>query len=237
MGKFKIITMIGSMKFYDTMLSEEIILTDKGYIVLHPCKSGYKNIPNKIKDQYDEEIREKIDMANIVYVINKDKYIGKSTLSEIEYAESKNKPIVYYTNKFNILKDPLDSVIKNALRNSFIPPTVTLIGSKRFKNLFNKASKILSLYGFIVHSPAIFQFENYEVDGFSVVQHEVLDKLHKFKMDFSDDILLIDGDVGESSYVGEDTNKELDILNNNRTYVYQMTDNGLEKIIRKYFES
>lgn len=237
MKKFKTVTMIGSMKFYDTMLAEEIRLTDNGYIVMHPCKSGYKHIPDKLKDQYDNEIRKKIDMADIVYVIDKNKYIGKSTLNEIRYAESRNKLIVYYTNKFSVLKDPSDDVLNDALRNSFIPPTVTLIGSKRFKNLFDYANKILSSYGFIVQPPAIFQFENYEIDKFTSVQHLVLDKLHKFKMEFSDDVLLIDGDIGENSYIGEDTKKELDIiLDWHRVYVYQMTDNGLEKIIRKYFE-
>ena len=50
--KFKVVCMIGSMKFYDTMLQEETRLTDMGYIVLHPVKSGYIVIPEHIKKQY-----------------------------------------------------------------------------------------------------------------------------------------------------------------------------------------
>ena len=67
--KFKVVCMIGSMKFYDTMLQEETRLTDMGYIVLHPVKSEYIAIPEHIKKQYDDEIRVKIDMSDIIYVI------------------------------------------------------------------------------------------------------------------------------------------------------------------------
>ena len=86
--KFKVVCMIGSMKFYDTMLQEETRLTDMGYIVLHPVKSGYIVIPEHIKKQYDDEIRVKIDMSDIIYVIDVDGYIGKNTESEIEDRKS-----------------------------------------------------------------------------------------------------------------------------------------------------
>ena len=43
----------------------------------------------------------KIDMADAIYVINVDGYIGSSTRSEIEYAKQKGKKILY-------LEDPIN---------------------------------------------------------------------------------------------------------------------------------
>jgi len=37
----------------------------------------------------------KIDLADEVFVVNKDGYIGDSTRHEIEYAQSKGKPVRY----------------------------------------------------------------------------------------------------------------------------------------------
>ena len=41
----------------------------------------------------------RIDMSDAIYVINKDGYIGKATLEEIEYAKSNNKEILYLENQ------------------------------------------------------------------------------------------------------------------------------------------
>ena len=43
MNRFTNVCMIGSMKFYDTMLEEETRLTDLGYIVMHAVKSGHED--------------------------------------------------------------------------------------------------------------------------------------------------------------------------------------------------
>ena len=43
----------------------------------------------------DDMHKRKIDMASIIYVINKNGYIGKSTKSEIDYAIAHNKKVVY----------------------------------------------------------------------------------------------------------------------------------------------
>lgn len=47
------------------------------------------------KEILDELHKRKIDLADEVFVINKDGYIGESTRSEIEYAISHNKPVKY----------------------------------------------------------------------------------------------------------------------------------------------
>lgn len=46
----------------------------------------------------DEMHKQKIDMADEIYVINVGGYIGESTKSEIEYAKSKRKKISYLEN-------------------------------------------------------------------------------------------------------------------------------------------
>ncbi len=43
----------------------------------------------------DEMHKQKIDMSDEIYVINLNGYIGESTKSEIEYANSKGKNISY----------------------------------------------------------------------------------------------------------------------------------------------
>ena len=43
----------------------------------------------------DDMHKRKIDMADGIYVINSDGYIGTSTRSEIEYAKSQGKLITY----------------------------------------------------------------------------------------------------------------------------------------------
>ncbi len=48
-----------------------------------------------VADKMDALHRRKIDIADMVFVINKDGYIGKSTAAEIEYATKLGKPIKY----------------------------------------------------------------------------------------------------------------------------------------------
>jgi hypothetical protein len=43
----------------------------------------------------DEIHKRKIDLSDAIFVINKNGYIGNSTMSEIEYAKSKNKWVLY----------------------------------------------------------------------------------------------------------------------------------------------
>ena len=45
--------------------------------------------------------KRKIDMADYIYVINVDGYIGDSTRSEIEYAIEQGKEVIYLENENN----------------------------------------------------------------------------------------------------------------------------------------
>ena len=95
----KIITICGSLKFQKEMMAETQKLALQGYCVFTPTYQVLKNI-DITKEQLQlltEEHFKKIELSDIVFVINKNNYIGQGTKLEIEYAKSLNKKIIYYT--------------------------------------------------------------------------------------------------------------------------------------------
>ncbi len=49
----------------------------------------------KTKEMLDDMHKRKIDLADSIYVINVGGYVGESTRSEIDYAESHGKKVIY----------------------------------------------------------------------------------------------------------------------------------------------
>lgn len=95
-NKYKVITLCGSIKFKDEFIKVKEELTLAGNIVFTPNFFTKKiDVNTEFKSMLDEMHRQKIDMSDEIYVINLGKYIGESTKSEIEYAKSKGKDIVY----------------------------------------------------------------------------------------------------------------------------------------------
>ena len=80
-------------------MAEQKRLTLDGNIVISVGMfghSGDKEVWNDgIKEMLDDMHKRKIDMADEIFVINKNGYIGSSTKSEIEYAKKTNKKINY----------------------------------------------------------------------------------------------------------------------------------------------
>ena len=74
-------------------------MTLQGYIVISVGlfgHSGDQEVWNEgTKEMLDIMHKRKIDLAQAIYVINKDGYIGSSTRSEIEYAKAAGKEIYY----------------------------------------------------------------------------------------------------------------------------------------------
>lgn len=103
--KPKVICLCGSTRFTEIMLIKQWELTKQGCIVLSWCAlpDWYFKGRDKthigdqegVKESVDEIHLRKIDLADEVYVINKDGYIGESTRKEIDYAEKLGKPIKY----------------------------------------------------------------------------------------------------------------------------------------------
>ena len=80
---------------------------------------------------------------------------------------------------------------------------ITMIGSRKFIDVFREKYVRLSLIGDIVFIPAIFEIEN--VDELTKTEHEILDELHQEKMLMSDFVYVIN----PNGYIGKDTMKEL----------------------------
>lgn len=99
-GKYKVITLCGSTRFKNEFMEVQKELTLMGYIVISVGLFGHSGdiITEEQKVMLDDMHKRKIDMADEIFVINKDGYIGDSTKSEIEYAEKNKKPIRYLCN-------------------------------------------------------------------------------------------------------------------------------------------
>ncbi|WP_280264675.1 hypothetical protein [Nocardia wallacei] len=88
------ITLCGSMRFFDRMLAVAAAETAAGRIVLAPfCVVTPSEQDNDLKAMLDELHRHKIDLADEVVIVTDDTgYIGDSTRAEISYAEALGKP-------------------------------------------------------------------------------------------------------------------------------------------------
>lgn len=99
---YKIITLCGSTKFKDEFIQIQKELTLAGNIVVSVGlfgHSGDKEVwENNTKQILDDMHKAKIDLADEIFVINKNGYIGESTKSEIEYALKQGKSVRYLEN-------------------------------------------------------------------------------------------------------------------------------------------
>lgn len=96
---YKIITLCGSTKYKDDFIRVQKELTLQGNIVISVGLFGHSG-DNEVwsegtKEMLDDMHKRKIDLADEIYVINKNGYIGSSTKSEIEYAIVTNKVVKY----------------------------------------------------------------------------------------------------------------------------------------------
>ena len=101
MNKYKVITLCGSTKFKDEFLAQQKRLTLEGNIVISVGLFGHADgdyqtvITEEIKEMLDDIHKRKIDMSDAIFVIDVNGYIGSSTRSEIEYAKSTGKEVMY----------------------------------------------------------------------------------------------------------------------------------------------
>ena len=98
-GKFPVITLCGSTRFKDQFLEVQKRLTLEGNIVISVGLFGHSG-DNEVwtpgtKEMLDDMHKRKIDMADAIYVINLNGYIGESTRSEIEYARMNGKKVLF----------------------------------------------------------------------------------------------------------------------------------------------
>ena len=98
-GNYKVITLCGSTRFKDAFIKAQKQLTLKGNIVISVGLFGHSGDEEVwaegTKEMLDDMHKRKIDMADEIFVINVDGYIGSSTRSEIEYAIETGKAVRY----------------------------------------------------------------------------------------------------------------------------------------------
>lgn len=109
-GGYKVVTLCGSTRFKDEFMEAQKLLTLEGNIVISVGLFGHsgdeevwegmdEGTLTETKRMLDDMHKRKIDMADEVYVIDVDGYIGESTRSEIEYAKSKGIPIRFLSDR------------------------------------------------------------------------------------------------------------------------------------------
>ena len=105
-GKYPVITLCGSTRFKEQFLEAQKRLTLEGKIVISVGLFGHsgdkevwdnmdEGTLSRTKEILDDMHKRKIDMADGIYVINFGGYIGESTRSEIEYAQTQGKSVEY----------------------------------------------------------------------------------------------------------------------------------------------
>ena len=96
---FKVITLCGSTKFKEHFIQAQERLTLEGNLVISVGLFGHTDHPEifdtDIKIMLDKMHKAKIDLAEEIFVIDVNHYIGESTKSEIEYAQALGKPVRY----------------------------------------------------------------------------------------------------------------------------------------------
>lgn len=194
MNDHKVVVLSGSMKFWDTFIEVAHYLSEQGYIVLTPFADRNPEYIDEAKAKmYDDQHRKRIDMADMMFVINKGCYMGKSTLSEIKYAQSKKKPIMY-------LEQPNHITV------------ITICGSRKFIDIINAEAMRLRKIGKIVFTPQIFDFDVNEIKQMAdkgagtISMLELFDEIHNQKIEMSDLVYIINKD----GYIGEDTMREIE---------------------------
>ena len=95
-------------------------------------------------------------------------------------------------------------------------PVITLCGSTRFKDEFLEAQKELTLKGYIVISVGLFGHSGDDLHG----QKEMLDEMHKRKIDMADEIFVIN----KGGYIGSSTKSEIEYAKANNKKVSYLED-------------
>ena len=98
----KVITVCGSLKFYKEMMEITEKMELQGNCMLVPIYNPSKTSKDDFTEEeealmLDKMHKEKIKISDAILVVNVNGYIGDSTKSEIEFAKSLNKEIIYYT--------------------------------------------------------------------------------------------------------------------------------------------
>ena len=98
----KVITVCGSLKFYQQMIEVAEKYELEGTCMLvpiyNPSRPSKDDFSSEEALMLDKMHQEKIKLSDAILVVNVDGYIGNSTKKEIEFAKSLGKEIIYLNN-------------------------------------------------------------------------------------------------------------------------------------------
>jgi len=121
-----VVTLCGSTRFGAAFREWNLRFTLRGYIVLSiGCDTRsddalWDNEADRtaIKVRLDELHKRKIDLSDMVFILDVDGYIGASTRSEIEYATAHNKRVLYLSFAdpgYRMPPDPLAAALQERI--------------------------------------------------------------------------------------------------------------------------
>lgn len=91
----KVVTLCGSMRFQNEMMEIAEKLAREGecvltpvYMVMKDCEISEEEVKRLKLEQF-----KRIELANEIFVVNVDGYVGESTMAEIEFAERNGKRV------------------------------------------------------------------------------------------------------------------------------------------------
>lgn len=140
-GDYPVITLCGSTRFKAAFMEAQKRLSLEGNIVISVGLFGHagdcevwegmdEGTFSKTKEMLDDMHKRKIDMADSIYVINVNGYIGESTKSEIAYAKAHGKGVRYLVEK-EIEPEHYLFTIQNYLKRHHIAYNTDIIKSIR----------------------------------------------------------------------------------------------------------
>lgn len=100
-NQYNVITLCGSTRFKEEFIEAQRRLTLEGNVVIslgffeHTDTEFQKYLTPEVKVMLGDLHKQKIDLSDGIFVINKNGYIGESTREEILYAEKSGKIINY----------------------------------------------------------------------------------------------------------------------------------------------
>lgn len=100
----KIITVCGSLRFMKEIkeVTEQMALQGNCMLsIIYPTGSNIADYTEEEVAVLQKMYKERIKLSDAILVVNVDHYIGSSTKSEIEFAKSLKKEIIYYTDLIN----------------------------------------------------------------------------------------------------------------------------------------
>ncbi len=95
----KTVTLCGSMRFTEEMKSIAFELESKKGLNVLQCTYNEHNedLTEEMLCSLSRAHFQKIDMSDMIYVVDIDRYIGDSVKKEITYAKAHNKEIIYHS--------------------------------------------------------------------------------------------------------------------------------------------